>query len=508
MKLSRSRIVLLALLCGTSILQADILIMKNGTKHEGNILSETPTTLRMRYRMTAKIWDEKDFSRDDIQQIIKQTPQEVELIELKKLIPTPDLLPADKYEQLIQDRLRPFINKYQGTPEASEAEGIVTTLQEEKKKVSNGEAKLSGRWLTASEVKGEQYNIEAYKIHQEMLSHMAQSDWLEALRSFDKLLKARPPYTASTYYPQAVADALTCISKQDTILSKMTQDNPALVKQREEGLKKLSDADQARTKAAIEEEKNKYRAQTDAQRRAGIRWLDFYKYDLNSIQSSQKALVGERTRLETINIEELKTRNEAFAAVYRKIGEGDYTGGAAAFERVQAFSQVAEYREVVADLRAKLMQLYTELVRKSQSGHSAVAGSAAMGSTTASNVDDRVARILAGNNPQATAAAPGTTAAAPGTPAQATPAANTAAPAGQATTPGTTPAAQPVQAGTAPGAPAANPPVQQAPVAQVPHAAPAPVVIPEESNTQTYIIIGMGVLLALFGFLAFKKKKE
>lgn len=502
MKLSRSRIVLLALLCGTTILQADILILKNGTKHEGNILSETPTSIRMRYRMTAKIWDEKDFPRDDIQQIIKQTPQELELIELKKLLPTQDLLAADKYEQIVQDRLRPFINQYPGTPEAAEAEKIATTLQEEKKRVSNGEVKLSGKWLSATETKGEQYNIEAYKILLEMQAHMAQNEWLDALRSFDKFFKNRPPYTASTYYPQAITDALTAIAKQDAVLSKMAQDNPALVRQREEGLKKLSVDEQGRTKAAIDEERNKFRAESEAQRRAGERWLDVYKYDAQTIQAAQKALVTERIRLEAINQPELKARNEGFIAVYRKIGEGDYAGGAAAYERIQAFGQAAEYRDIVADQKAKLLQLYGELTRKTQTGQSAVAGSSAMGSTTASNVDDRVARLLAEKNAAAQqpagTPAPGTPGAvAPGTPVAATP--------GQVApqAPGT----QPIQA-AAPGAPAVRPPVQQAPVAQAPQAAPAaPVIVPEESNTQTYIIIGMGVLLVLLGFLAFKKKK-
>ncbi len=479
MKPSRSRIALLAFLCGTSLLQADILILKNGSKVEGNILNERPDAIRMRYRLTPKIWDEKDFMMADIQQVIKQTPQEVELIELKKLIPTPDLLPADKYEQIIQDRVRPFINKYPGTPEAKEAEAIVATLQEEKKKVSNGEAKLSGRWMSPGETKGEQYNIEAFKLHNDMKEEMAKNNWLEALRVFDNFSRSRPPYTASTYYPAALADALLCMDKLDTLLSRMSQEQPSLVKLRDEGLKKLGDDDKARTKAAIEEEKNKWRAQSDAQRRANVRWIEPYKYDMPSILTAQKTLIGERTRLEATNMEDLKARNEAFVAVYRKIGEGDYAGGAAAYERIQGFSTANEYRDVVADLKNKLLKLYGELVRKGQSGSAQVSGSSALGGTASSTVDDRVARILAqtGGGAQPAAA---------GTPAVAAP------------------------AGTAP-APAANPPVQQRPVAPAPQAqAPVPAYVPpvEESNTQTFIIAGMGALLVLFGILAFKKKKQ
>lgn len=495
MKPSRSRIALLALLCGTSLLHADILILKNGDKHEGTILNESPTAIRMKYRLTPKIWDEKDFPRTDIQEVIKQTPQEVELIALKKLLPTQDLLPADKYEQLIQDRFRPFVNKYPGTPEAKEAETIIDTLQEEKKKVSNGQVKMQGRWLSVEETKGEQYNIEAYILHEEMKDKMAKNEWIEALRVFDQFSKRGANYTASTYYPEVVTDALESMDKLDAALSKMAVEQPILLKQREEGLKKLGDDDRIRTRAAIDKEKITWRAQAEALKRNGVRWIEPYKYDKVSISAAQKLLSTERARIELINLDDMKVRNEAFVTVYRKIGEGDYAGGAAAYGRIQSFGSVNEYKDIVADLKNKLLALYSDLVRKNGAGQSATSGSSAIGGTASAGVDDRVARILAEANGGQPAAAPADTATAPA---------------------GTTPAAVPPGTTVAPvaaPAPATNPPVQQQPVAQAPQAptpvAPAytPPAPAEESNIQLFIIIGMGVLLVLFGAMAFKKKK-
>ncbi|MEN3940418.1 PTPDL family protein [Prosthecobacter sp. SYSU 5D2] len=499
MKSSRSRIALLAFFCGTSLLQADILILKNGTKYEGNVLSEGPTSIRMKYRLTPKIWDEKDFSRDEIQELIKQTPQEVELIELKKLLPTADLLPADRYEQIIQDQLRPFINKYEGTPEAKEAEAIAATLQEEKKRVSNGETKLAGKWLNATETQAEAYNIEAYKLLVEMREQKAKGNWIESLQVYDKFLKSRPPYTASTYYPEAVTEAMESMDKLGSILTKMAGEQPILNKQREEGLRKMEKDEQSRTRAAIDEEKNKWRAESEAMKRNGVRWIEPYKYDMSSISVMQKAVMAEKARLALVNLDELKTRNEAFVDVYRKIGEEDYTAGAAAFERIQGFSNVPDYKEVVADLKAKLLKLYADLVRKSQASQAAISGSSAIGGAASATVDDRVARILAQANGGAAPAtgAPGATAPAPGAaPAPGTPGTAVPAPGAPATAP----------------APAANPPVQQQPAPQSypPQAqAPVPAYVPpvEESNTQTYIMIGMGLLIVLFGAMAFMKKK-
>lgn len=496
MKSSRIRLALLALACGTSLVHADYLILKNGDKIEGNILNESTDSVRMKYRLTPKIWDEKDFARTEIDQVVRQRPEEVEIIELRKLLPTEDLLTPDRYEQIIQDRLRPFVNQYKDTPESKEAEKIITTFQEEKKKVSNGEVKLEGKWLSAAEAKGAEYDIQAYRLLTEMRANMAKNQWLEALRVFENFSKKKPGYVGSIYYPAAVGEALVCMDKWDAVLSKMAQEQPALSKAREEGLNKLSDSEKDRTKAAIEQEKAKWQAQSEADRRAQIRWVAPYKYDLTSILNMQKAIVGERAKLQAINLDDLRQRNEAVSLVYRKIGEEDYTAGAAAFERVSTLSNAADYRDVVADLRTRLMALYNNLVRKqAATAQASAAGSTAIGGTATTGQDERVARILAEASGQAPAA---------GQPAAAAPMQQQAPAAAQAATPA--PAAAPVQQ----PAPA---PVQQAPVAQAPAPAPAPAPAytppPEEESSgfQTYLIIGLGVVVLLLLVMLMQKKK-
>jgi len=485
MKSSRIRLALLALACGTSLVHADYLILKNGDKIEGNILNESTDSVRMKYRLTPKIWDEKDFTRTEIDQVVRQRPEEVEIIELRKLLPTEDLLTPDRYEQIIQDRLRPFVNQYKDTPEAKEADKIISTFQEEKKKVSNGEIKLEGKWLNAAEAKGAEYDIQAYRMLSEMRANMAKNQWLDALRVFENFSKKKPGYVGSIYYPAAVGEALVCMDKWEAILSKMAQEQPALSKAREEGLNKLADTEKARTQAAIEEEKAKWQAQSEADRRAQVRWVAPYKYDLSSILNMQKAIVGERAKLQAINLDDLRQRSEVVSLVYRKIGEEDYTGGAAAFERVSTLSNAADYRDVVADLKTRLMALYNTLVRKqAATAQASAAGSTAIGGTASTGQDERVAQILAQASGQAPAA---------GQPAAAAPM-QQQAPAAAA------PAQQPAPA-----------PAQPAPVAQAPAPAPAPVYTPapveEESGFQTYLIIGLGVVVLLLLVMLLQKKK-
>lgn len=499
MKPSRIRTAILALLCGTSLLHADFLILKNGNKVEGNILSETPDAVRMRYRLTPKIWDEKDFPRAEIDQVVKQRPEEVEIVELRKLLPTEDLLTADKYEQIIQDRLRPFINQHKDTPEAREAEEIMAALQDEKSKVSNGGIKLEGRWLDAVEAKGEEYNIEAYKLLSRMRAHMEKSEWLEALRVFENFTKKKPGFAGSTYYPTAITEALNCMEKWEPALSKMAQEQPALDKARKDGINKLEDSEKARTKAAIDEERLKWQAQAEADRRSQIGWITPYKYDRPSIENMQKRIVTERAKLTAINLDDLRVRNEAINQVYRKIGQEDYNGGLAAFERVSGLGNSADYRDLIADMRAKLMALYNTLMsRQMASAQSPAAGSSAIGGTATTGQDARVAQLLAETSGQAPSVDQPATAP-PAQPAAAQPA--TPAPAAPA------PAAVPAPA---PAAPAPNPPMVQPAAAPAPMPVPAqPVMTPpaEESGFQTYVIIGMGVLLLLLVVMLLQKKK-
>ncbi len=500
MKSNRTRMVLLALLCGTSFVKADILLLKNGTKVEGNILEQNDQGIRMKYRLTPKIMDEKVFPTADIAQVIKQRPEEVEVVELRKVLPTADLLKADEYEQIIQDRLRPFVNKYAGTPEAKEVDAIIANLQEEKTKVSNGQVKLEGKWLSVKESKAESFNVEAFRIVSAMRAAAAKQDYVGALREFDRLTNPRPAYTASSYYVQAIPEAIAILDKWIAVLDKISSEQPQLAKARKDGLTKLEEPELSKTKNAIEDEYNKWRAAMDTERRQKIRWTAPYKYEQSTIQTSQKEAVGERTRLQSIDLEALKAQNDIFMACYRKIGEGDYTGGAAAFERVQAMNLTNDYRDIPLDLRARLLKLYGQLVRANATGATATSGSAAIGGTATTGVDSRVAQILAEAGATPPAASSGQPAAAMTAPASAT----TPAAARPVT------AAAPAQAAPAPAVRPAVAPAPQQQAYAAPVAMPPPAPVEEESNLQLYIIIGMALVIVGLGvaFLKQQKKKE
>lgn len=395
MKLCERLICLAVILCGLSIARADILILKDGKKWEGTILEERPDAVRMKYWITKSTPDTKDFPRSDIQQIIKQTPQEVEIVGLRKLLPTPDLMPADQYEQIIQDQLRTFVNKYPGTPEAQEVAKMIAELQEEKQKVASGQVKIEGKWIGASEAKLDAYNIKAYQIRQEIKQKAAAGSHVEALRAFDRFTDPENGYPASTHYPKLVPEALAIMDSYEKQLNRMVAEQPILKKQREDGIKRLIEPDLGRTKKVIDDEVQKWKSAADAEKKMKLGWMTVYKYDEKSLKDALKHLVAERGKLQIIDLARLETQCAAFTKVLRFLADKNLPEAEAALKEAQAVAG-RESSSVLNKIRSSVTALKSEISKTKTTDRAGFGSkSGAITGDTAPATDSTVAAALA-----------------------------------------------------------------------------------------------------------------
>ncbi len=483
MFLKRLSLAALAFLSAASFATADILVLTNGERKEGEILNETPDVVRMRYQLTPKISDEKDFPRADIAEIIRQSPAELDLKreKLKEVIPTKDMMGADEYERLIQDRLRPFVSKYPGTPEATEVEQIIKELQAEKEKVVSGQLKVDGKWLSPDEVKRDDYNIRAYKLRAEIKSTAASpklEDWVAALRIYDRFIDQSSGFFASTHYPLLVPEMLEILGKYESELLRMIREQPILLKNQKDGVARMIEPDKSRTEAEIKRRLDEWKTEYDAEKRARLRWLVPYKLDDASLNEAHKAVVAERAKLNQLDLDALAKQNELLVAVFRYLAEENAVEAEAALENATKSSAVSkqEYSRIFADLRGKVTLLKNEIQRKRNAQRTFNQSVNAVGSGTGPITDDRVTKALAdAETPKPPAAE------------------DPNAPIGAA------PAPTPAPAAPAP-----------APAAATPAPAPAPAVaVEEESGFIKYILIGGGALLAvLLIALVMQKKKQ
>jgi hypothetical protein len=535
MKLSRIQLATALFLSAAGTLCADVVVLKDGKQLEGTILEQTAEGVKMKYKVTPKIWDEKMIPMSDIAPngILKEKPEEVEIKELRKLLPTPDLMSAEKYEQLIQDRLRPFVNRYPGTKEAAEIAKMIEQVTEEKEKVVAGGVKLEGKWLSATEARAEKYNIDAYTIRQAMNEKAQAGDLSEALREFEKMLDKKAFHFASVYFPPALEEAKAHLAKLDAKTSQMAKDQPVLKKQREESLTRLIEPDLSRTKAAIEREVDEAKAKYDVDKKV-TKWITPYKYDLKAIQDLSKHILATKAQLEKYDIPTITKINEQVAVTTRlyyadKIQEG--------WEQLNVLARMAqgnqEYSSLIQTYQQGFQRKHYELAAKNAASQAAGLGagtSAVAGTVGAPGTDDAVARALAmaagGAQPGVVPQQPGTVPQ-PGVP-------QTMPPGAYGQQPGAVPGAVPNpygQPAAVPGAvpnpyaqqlvPGAAPnPYAQQPVpgavpgaAPNPYAQPAPAVepMPEQSGlsmNNILMIAGGAVALVLLLAIALNKKKK
>jgi hypothetical protein len=404
MKLSRSPLVLALALSITCSLRADIVTLKDGNKLEGVILEQKPEGVLMKYKVTAKIMDEKFIPMAEIAPggILKEKPEEVEIKELRKLSPTADLMTAEKYEQIIQDRLRPFVNRYPGTPQADEIKKMIDEFQSEKEKVVAGGTKMLGKWLSPQDARAEKYNIDAYTIRQAMNEKATAGDYSGALRDFEQLSSPRKLHIASVHYPKAVEEVLAVLSNFDAKLSQMIKDQPVLQKQRDDNSKRLVEPDLSRAKAAIDREVQEANSRYEVERKES-KWVTPYKYNLKRLQELQKAVFEEKTRLQKINVTQVAKITDAIhQATLHFYNDKIVEGELALLEAYKASSANQEYAPVLQIYRDGFARKRAEYTAKQQAATAnalatQVAPGAALGpaGAAAPGMDSAVARALA-----------------------------------------------------------------------------------------------------------------
>jgi hypothetical protein len=488
MKLSRSMLVLALATSITGTLRADIVTLKDGKKLEGTILEQKPEGVLMKYKVTAKIMDEKFIPMAEIAPggILKEKPEEVEIKELRKLLPTADLLTAERYEQLIQDRLRPFINRYPGTPQADEIKKMVDEFQEEKEKVVAGGIKMQGRWLTPQDARAEKYNIDAYTIVQAMNEKAAAGDYSGALREFEQLSSPKKLHIASVHWPKAVEEALAILTSFDAKLSQMIKDQPVLQKQRDDNMKRLVEPDLSRSKAAIDREVQEANSRYDVERKES-KWVTTYKYNLKRLQELQKAVFEEKTRLQKINVAQVSKITDAIhQATLHFYNDKIVEGELALLEAYKAASANQEYGPILQIYRDGFARKRAEFAAKQQAANASALvtpagtpGAVPVNGGATPGMDPAVARALAMSGG---AAAPATTLGV------------------VPTQPGVMPqpGAVPVQPGVVPVQPGVAP-VAPVPAVQPGAVAPAPAPVTEAPPAEEEGAISMDTILMVAG---------
>ncbi len=374
--------------------QADVVVMKDGKKYESaTVLSETADSVTFKYMLTPRIPDTRTEPKANIAQIIKQRPEEIAIVPLRKLVPSEDLLTADKYEGIIQDQLRPFVSQFPGTAEAKEVEAMIATYEAEKAKVTGGQLKMDGQWLTPEVAKRETRNIEAYRLRKSMNAAAARNEWTQALTEWDKLNDRNDGFVDTEQYVQAVPEAQKILESYKQVLERQLAEQPQLQLRRDSATKGLVEPDLSRTKKAIAEEVAKFKNINDLEKKTRTHWMTVYKYDAKGIQAAAKAVVDEMAKIAALDLVRLKATNEAITAARRYLGDQNVElAEAAVAKAVEAAGRTSIVSTSITKLKSEITKVKGELGKKRATQRLYGNSGALTGAST--ETDDRVAKAM------------------------------------------------------------------------------------------------------------------
>jgi hypothetical protein len=278
-----------------------------------------------------------------------------------------------------------------------------------------------------------------------------------------------------------VPEVLEVLKNYENVLLKMIREQPTLFKAQQDNLARLVEPDKSRTASAIKSRLDAWKAQYDVEKRSRVRWLVPYKMDLASLNDAHKAVISERAKLQSLDVEALAKQNELLVAVFRYLADENAVEAETALAAAQQEAGTKqEYSRIFADLRSKISTLKNDIQRKKNAQRTFNAGTTAIGGGTGAIMDEKVAKALAdaesGKKPEPAADA------AIGAPAKG-------------------PADQPPPAAAKPAAPAPAP--APAPAAPSSYTPPA-----EEGGMGLMIPIGGGLLLVVLLVLMMQQKKK
>lgn len=282
------RFVAFPFVCAASVAvaSADIFVMKDGSKLEGKILSQTDTHYELEVRIGKSIRDEKTVAKADVAEILEEKMDEKEFPEIAKLVPVPDLSNADEYARRMA-AVSKFLAAHGNSPKAAEAKTILETLKTEAEAIAAGGMKVDGKIVSAEDYKADMYDIDAKIMEKRIRMVAASGDIYGALRGMGRMdLDFR--LTNSRKALQPLTKQLVQIYKEQISEQAATYEKRAA--ERETSLARMSADARAASEAALEEEIAAARVRFKADQDAKQMWSFTHPYLPESLEEAMDSI--------------------------------------------------------------------------------------------------------------------------------------------------------------------------------------------------------------------------
>ncbi len=208
---------------------ADQFRMKDGSVHEGEIVSQTETNLTLRVRLPDNIFTERDLLKSQIAEIIKD-PED--LVAFRKLpavpLNRPFNHPLQQYDSAISNFHLPFLSQFPNSTHATEVKRRLEEITRERDMVASGSVRFEGKWYSAAQAKRRAFDFRAYPFFTEIARARAARNFPLVLKHWQSF---EGQYFGSTYTAKTLNETVVALDEYNRLLPQQLQETRDAISQ-------------------------------------------------------------------------------------------------------------------------------------------------------------------------------------------------------------------------------------------------------------------------------------
>jgi len=278
--------ILAATALGMSSSLADTITLKSGKVFEGKVLEENATEYILEVQITSTIKDRKTVKKTDVESIVAEAPDLKPYEALKDTLPTSDQLSEGAYRGLIEP-VRSFVEKYPKSEYIDEVKTMLSTLEEESKRVEAGDVRLSGEWVSKADWDSDAYELDAQLALGKIKLAARRGQYRQAMLASDELSNSFP-LSEALIESEDIAKAI--LPKYLRIISAKTATAKEKIEKRERNLNNLPSRDAKRVKLEIDAQTARHNAQMEEARESRTKWLPVNDFDEKGLKNLERSI--------------------------------------------------------------------------------------------------------------------------------------------------------------------------------------------------------------------------
>lgn len=259
---------------------ADTVTLHDGKVFEGKVLAENDQEVRMDVQVNERTKRRMTFPRLDVRSV-RITPQsQIDFENLPPLVPTPDFLPVDGYDNRLAE-IEGYLRKHSTGPSVLKAERIKRKLEAEKQKAASGQVRLNGTWFTKEAQQANLVDFDAGRDLQLAQTLASQGRYPEALALYDLFLTV---YATTPSALTAVEERKDALQTYGRALQELKREHPRLTDVLEKNLERLKSSDAARLREEVALREAAHKSAMEEAKKARAYWFPVDAYDMDSIE--------------------------------------------------------------------------------------------------------------------------------------------------------------------------------------------------------------------------------